>query len=218
MDNYGHMSDNELLELAMKPEDLTEVAREVLGEEMTTRRLKRHSAEIPAATITSISRKNYDLLAGPLADTYVVPSDAVGDASGLGGGSPDEYTWKTRLCECTDVQQARQLAAALERAGIESWVEAMPSYAIGVGSPHVLVPADKLEEAREIAARPIPQDIVDDSKIEDPEYVMPDCPKCGAHDPILESAEPVNTWLCESCNAEWTDTPPADDRREPAQP
>jgi ribosomal protein L37AE/L43A len=71
--------------------------------------------------------------------------------------------------------------------------------------PRVLVAADQLDQARAIAAQPIPQDIVDDSKTGAPEYEVPKCPKCGAEDPILESVEQANHWRCEQCEVEWTE-------------
>jgi transposase-like protein len=69
------------------------------------------------------------------------------------------------------------------------------------------VAADQLEEAREIAARPIPQEIVELSQMEVPEFEPPKCPQCGAEDPVLEGAEPVNAWLCEVCGKQWTESP-----------
>ena len=46
--------------------------------------------------------------------------------------------------------------------------------------PRVLVPADRLDEARAIVARPIPKEIVEQSKMQLPEFDLPVCPKCGA--------------------------------------
>ena len=206
-DNYRRMSDGELLQLAEKPEELTEVAQQVLRDEMRLRRIDR--SQTPAAVrTTSVPRQNYDLLAGPLANSYIVDEDSEDAAAAEDEQPATGYTWKTQLCECSDVQQARQISAALLRAGIENWIEAMPSYAIGVGNPRVLVAADQLEEPRAIAQRPIPKDIIEESQLEMPEYMVPVCPRCGAHDPVLESADPVNTWSCEACGAEWSDAEP----------
>ena len=73
----------------------------------------------------------------------------------------------------------------------------------------MLVAADQLEQARAIAAQPIPQEIIEESKTEVPEFELPVCPKCGAADPVLEGVDPVNTWRCEACGYEWTE-PAAD--------
>ena len=69
----------------------------------------------------------------------------------------------------------------------------------------VVVAADRLEEAREIAARPIPQDVIDEYNQPTPEFVAPRCPQCGDDDPLLENAEPTNSWLCEACGHQWAE-------------
>ncbi|MGA8530297.1 MAG: hypothetical protein WB622_11325, partial [Acidobacteriaceae bacterium] len=56
-----------------------------------------------------------------------------------------------------------------------------------------------------IIARPIPQEIVEQSKVRVEDFVPPTCPKCGAADPLLEAVEPTNMWLCEVCGAEWSE-------------
>ena len=74
-----------------------------------------------------------------------------------------------------------------------------------MSSPRIEVAADQLEQAREIISRPIPQEIVEQSKLPAEEYVPPVCPSCGADEPILESVEPVNAWRCESCGKQWSE-------------
>jgi len=74
-----------------------------------------------------------------------------------------------------------------------------------LSGPKVLVAADQLEEARQIAARPIPQDIIDDSRMKLPEFEPPTCQYCGAADPMLKGSEPCNQWVCEECGREWAD-------------
>jgi hypothetical protein len=69
----------------------------------------------------------------------------------------------------------------------------------------ILVAADQLEDAQRIIANPIPADIVEESQMTAPEYDLQVCPKCGTADPILIDVDPVNTWECESCGAEWQD-------------
>jgi hypothetical protein len=124
--------------------------------------------------------------------------------------SPQKYTWKTLLCECETGEEALQLAAVLRHSGIETWIEGRrgsysPFAQVDQGFPRILVPADRLEEAREIAASPIPKEIVEESKIEAPEFESPVCPKCGAEDPVLDGVDPVNSWFCEACENEWTE-------------
>jgi hypothetical protein len=95
----------------------------------------------------------------------------------------------------------------LRRAGIESWPQG-PEGA-GVVYPRILVAADQLDEARIVIARPVPQDVIDQSHEPPAEYQMPRCPACRAEDPVLEDTEPVNTWLCEACGRQWSDPAPS---------
>jgi len=210
-EHYRQMNEAELRELALDFADLTETAQQALRQEMRSRGMSDpqspESAAPPASTpqqSQSITRKNYDLLAGALLNSYLVPSNPA--EQDQGDDSPAEYTWKTLLCECSEVSGAQQLSAVLERAGIESWIEAIPDYAIGVGNPRLLVAADQLDRARAIAAKPIPQEIIDKSKEVVPEFQEPKCPKCGSDDVVLEDVEPENTWRCEQCGAEWAES------------
>jgi hypothetical protein len=124
---------------------------------------------------------------------------------------PTEFTWKTPLCDCESYEEAWQISEALRRAGIESWIERPGARQpvvwdqSMVGNLQVRVAADQLDQAREIAAKQIPQEIVDESHEDVPEYEPPKCPNCGAEDPVLESAEPTNSWLCEACGKQWTE-------------
>lgn len=202
-ENYRQMSDGELLELAEKPEDLTEVAQQVLRAEIRRRRLDERGSPTAREIAGPAPRKNFDLIGGPLAAPQVVPSES--EASSEEDEQLLDYTWKTLLCECNELVEARQLGEALKRAGIESWIEGLTSYGAGIGGPRVMVAADQLEHARAIAGQPIPADILEESQIDVPEFAVPVCPKCGAHDPVLESVDPVNAWLCEACGAEWSE-------------
>jgi hypothetical protein len=206
-EDYRQMGDEELRNLAADFVDLTEPAQQALRREMQSRGLGDATAPPSASEVEqswSVPRKNYDLLVGPLANSRLVPSDPhEGDRE---QDSARDYTWMALLCECNEVTEAQQLSEVLRRAGIESWIEAMPSYGIGIRNPRVLVAAEELDRAREIAAKPIPQDVIDESKTEVPEYTAPKCPKCGAEDPVLDAVEPSNQWHCEQCDAEWAET------------
>ena len=132
----------------------------------------------------------------------LVPDEAVESDQDDKRESTD-YTWKTVLCDCETTEEAQYLADALGKSGLDSWIQNPREF--GRRYARVLVAADQLEQARAIAAQPIPKEIIDESKVEVPEFVAPKCPKCGAEDPILESAEPANHWRCEQCDAEWSD-------------
>jgi len=203
---YAEMSDGELEELAAGFSDLTELAQPILRDEMKKRGLGDPSAIQAAANQAKTTFGGWGQTADENSDNG---DDAAGDEE-----APAAYTWKTPLCECEDKDQAFQTSEVLRRAGIESWVD-QPGSTFGTRSVatnviRILVAADQLEEARTIIARPIPQDIIDESKEKPEDFVPPTCPKCGAEDPTLESVDPTNSWLCESCGAQWSDSTTAD--------
>jgi hypothetical protein len=187
---YHEKSDEELLELAEEFGNLTETAQQVLRDEMRKRKL-----EAPQTASDKTSEREADTSAGNSDD---------GDAE-----EPVEYTWKTPLCECSEYEQAWQIAEVLRRAGIQSWPD-RPGSSFGTKTVasdwiRVLVAADQLEDARAVIAKPIPQDIIHQSRVKVEDFEPPMCPKCGAADPTLESIEPSNRWACENCGARWSD-------------
>jgi hypothetical protein len=202
-EHYREISDEELQELAADFVDLTEAAQQVLRNEMRNRGMDEpqavyEAARRPAAVAPLRWASSVDPDAGAMDE----------DASGANEDDdrPREFTWKTALCECDNVAQAWQIYEVLRQAGIESWIERPGSrYSLDISYPRVLVAADQLEEAQAIAAQPIPQEIIDLSKMDMPEFEAPKCPKCGAEDPVLESVEPTNTWLCEACGKRWAE-------------
>jgi hypothetical protein len=205
-EHYRSMYDEELQNLAADFADLTETAQQVLRSELTNRGLAA-PGEKPAALTRVNASATQRWASGIDPDAGVDRSDDPDnseDDDRIEGDGPREFTWKTLLCESETTDQAYQLREMLKRAGIESWVEA-PGGRSSVSTPRVVVAADQLDEAIEIARRPIPQEIIDDTKMEAPEYEPPKCPSCGAEDPVLESAEPTNSWLCEVCGKEWTE-------------
>jgi len=202
------MGDVELEELDANIGDLTEVAQQVLRDEM-----KRRGLNEPSAT-----RRAFE------PPERFAPIESDGDADSLteedeseDGELPHEYTWKTELCECAEREEAWQIREVLRQAGIESWIEG-PGARVwdGMSNPRILVAADQFERAREIASHPIPQAIVEQSKMQIPDFEPPVCPGCGADDPILEGADPVNSWHCERCGKQWTD-PIEDQKNAPEQ-
>ncbi len=221
-EHYREMSDEELRELADEVGNLTETAQQVLRSEMKSRGL----GETQAANRTpeawraadaftspeSNARGNSDPIFGGAATAFGNRApEAVPGAPGSEDedAGPHEYTWKTLLCECETSQEARQLCTALKQVGIESWMEGAETYSrytgAGLATPRVLVAADQLDLARAIAANPVPRQILDDLKMEVPEFEPPKCPKCGTSDPVLEGVDPRNTWRCEQCGEQWAE-------------
>ena len=202
---YREKYDDELLDLAADSADLTEVARQVLRDEMKTRGLDKRN--LAASGPMDPDRPAPPQYASDANQTDIEESDAedAQEQSDL----PREYTWKTLLCECEDREEADRISEVLKQAGIESWIETPGSYSqysqLDLRNPRILVAADQLDDARAIVVRPIPQEIVDRSKMQQPEFVLPACPSCGAADPVLEGVDPFNRWRCEACGKQWTE-------------
>jgi hypothetical protein len=193
---YGGRVDEELLELAADFEGLTDVAQQVLRDELKKRHLPPPGSRDPRTSkkIGTPVWKHPAAYADPVAEPE--PSDE----------SASEYTWKVVLCECNEREDAADLMAALERAGIGSWYDGpnSPFSSLRYG-PRVLVGADDLEAAQMVMQRPIPQDIHDQTRTPVLDFETPNCAKCGAADPLLESVDPSNTWFCENCGARWNE-------------
>jgi hypothetical protein len=220
-EQYRAMSDDELLHLAADFSDLTEAAKQVLRDEMRNR----HLSDPEAGADRSIPGSQNALRSEPIRanecdDTSVLAQQA---ASRLVPGSSDsdqgdqasaDFTWKTVLCECETTEQAQQLAQSLYTAGLDSWVQEAREY--GLRYTRVLVAADQLDQARQIAARPIPQEIIDDSMTEPSEFDLPHCPQCGSDEVVLEGVDPANQWRCERCERVWSDASGAEVRDLPS--
>ena len=193
-ETYRAMFDGELENLAVKMDDLTETAREILRGEMKVRGLAMPGEKGQQDASRFRGAADADSQARERGDGKDRDDD----------GEPAEFTWKVPLCACEDRAHAMAIGEALRRAGIESWYEGG-----GVSGPRLVVAADQLEQAQQIAAVPIDKQILADYREEAPPYETPRCPECGEEDPVLESAAPTNSWLCEGCGHQWTE--PADD-------
>ena len=227
---YREKYDGELLELARDYADLTEPAQQILRAEMRGRGLTdprpARNAPPESAARQSGARHDPHFQSQLRHDQDDANPTLTRATAGLGGkapvlvpdedevaedeSGPHEYTWYTYLCECENGEQAAQLCEVLRQAKIDCQFDRS-----ALVYPRVFVAADQLEQARDLAAKPIPQEIIDDSKVEEPEYVVPRCPKCGAEDPILEAVEPSNTWRCEQCDAQWTEISQANAEESP---
>jgi hypothetical protein len=214
-EHYRGMFDGQLEELARSFSDLTETAQQVLRNELKHRGMADPGTKAKAGSsrdcgpsvpegIRWISAVDPDAGAGPDGERDSPDPSAESDG-------PMEFSWKTLLCKCDSEEQVLAICQALKRAGIENWYEA-PGRGWSIGSPRVMVAADQLGQARQIASRPIPQEILDDLRVVAPEYEAPPCPVCHAVDPVLESAEPSNNWLCEACGHQWSDPWDPEDR------
>src|ERR1700757_3909229 len=198
---YSEMGDIEIRELAHQINDLTDTAQQILRDELKKRGISEKSSNSHSTNREARGNDSAEVHWDSAEDSC---QDADGGVAEIGSV---EYTWKTGLCRCDSIDEAAQRGEMLRRAGIDSWVQRpgsrfiVPWLELGAGDLQINVAADQLERAHAIMAQPIPQDIIDELKAEDaaPAYEVPICPKCRAEDPTLESVEPSNNWLCESC-------------------
>lgn len=207
---YGEMGDVEIRELADQINDLTPNAQQVLRDELKKRGV---STERLAQTEGMLTANGAYVRWHQEQDTA---ADRDGELSGE--DRPADYSWKVALYRCDSLDEATARGEMLRRAGIDSWIQrpgarfVVPWLELGVGDIQINVAADQLDHAKTIVAQPIPQAILDELAEQNaaPAYELPVCPKCKAADPTLESVEPSNNWLCESCGYEWSD-PVVDD-------
>jgi hypothetical protein len=202
---YSEMGDIEIRDLVDQINNLTPNAQQILRDELKKRGISEKSSEQDVRSPDSAdSLIHWD----GREDSDLDPDNEV---------VAREYTWKTGLCRYDSIDEVAQRCEMLSRAGIETWVQRPESRfnipwidGPGVGDIQINVAADQLDQARSVIAQPIPQDIIDQLKREEeaPAYEIPICPKCKAEDPILESVEPTNNWLCESCGYTWSDPIP----------
>jgi hypothetical protein len=210
-DLYRRMFDDELLNLAADSRDLTEIARDVLEDELKRRRLGALSNAGPQQNTTPEPRLERR---GTLLGNQGGASQIVLDYRSMRmGEAPLEYTWKTQLCDCESMDEARLLCDVLRRAGIDNWIDDRGTDIRGKGleflRPRVMVAADQLDQARATMTDPIPKEAIADAKIKAPEFEMPRCPECGATDPALEGVNPFNSWRCEACGNQWAEPEPS---------
>ncbi len=205
---YGQMGDIEIRELAGQINDLVPNAQQILRDEMKKRSI---------STDQPISRAQASLdQSGAVPSYQEEDTDACLNGEDSGDGEARDYTWKVALCRCESLNEAAARSEMLRKAGVDSWIQrpgsrfVIPWIEVGVGDIQINVAADQLEHAKAIAAQPIPQDILDQLAEEDaaPADELPTCPHCHAADPTLESVEPSNSWLCESCGHTWSDPIP----------
>ena len=204
---YRGMYDDELTNLVADSEDLTDIARQVLDEELKRRGLGDIAKPVPAATPPEPMRERRAALLGNQGGASQIVLDYRTFQNSE--NPPSEYTWKTLLCECQTLAQAQLLSESLKLAGIDSWIDDPNATNRFTGmehtQPRVLVAADQLELARAVAANPIPKETLEEANQPSAEFVMPVCPHCGGKDPALEGVDPFNSWRCDSCGCQWTE-------------
>lgn len=197
---YARKYDNELVELARKPGDLTPVAQQVLQSEIQRRQLK----------LSPLKEKEADV-------------------SFEESPSGEEFSPRLPLREFMTAEEAMAAKYLLYEAGIESWIVGSNQRGIESGMPRVhsdmdlpeaispvrpqlFVAADDLEEAKRILPDVLPQSLILEMSEDTGDFVVPSCPSCGAENSLLEPSpeeERVNHWLCEACGRRWKEEIPS---------
>jgi hypothetical protein len=194
---YASKLDEELLELREDFDDLTDVAQGVLRDELRKRRLW---SDVPGSESKAkqiAQRYTTSPTEDPLDEDLV-------DLIRVGG---------VKVYESDDRNDASLIWYVLRRANIPAALT-RKEHDFDLRLPQVRVSPDDVERALAIIGQPIPdvirQDYELESAAETEEWLLPNCKRCSAPDPLLESASPTNTWRCEECGATWQDPlPPA---------
>jgi hypothetical protein len=185
---YAEKSDQELAELSASFHELTEIAQQVLQDELKRRGLSSPGelAQPPLIENQDAIQDNFELEETPLPESEM-----------------EEVPWI--LHESGDAQILGELQEALNQAGISSRIVNPQEniyrsrfLQLQVAERDALRSEQILAQPRELKPSP--------PKIDEGDFETPSCPKCGASDPLLESVEPFNTWLCENCGTHWTES------------
>jgi DNA-directed RNA polymerase subunit M/transcription elongation factor TFIIS len=199
-EHYRRLTDEELLALATRREELTELAQQALEQEISTRKLSAPSAGPPVATRPA-----------PPPDFDKPDFD-----------KEDEYAEERRLVEVGTVwseADARRLQTLLNAWGIPFYIgpekatsvddvtsifaEGIPMQVMQIGVPW----------AREAMRNYFPQDQPAEPELEDAGDVAVHCPKCHSEEVVFDDlveqtagAEAKYRWTCDACGYEWEDS------------
>lgn len=197
-DNYRQMSDDELIELAQNPSELTDTAQGILAQEISSRKLKVPPADQPS--------RNYVSAPGEAPDSE----------------SPyDEDREFVNLCTVWSRRDAEQLQSLLVNAGIPFYIgpdkvasvdDVKPSFAGGLD---VFVMRIAQGSAANLLNNYEPEDEPEEEKEPEAEEFAIHCPKCHSTDVVFEkpgSEQPEDgtipqkfDWECAACGYKWED-------------
>jgi hypothetical protein len=191
---YRQMSDGELLNLARQKSELTDVAQQCLGSEMSVRGLKLH----PEKSETPPEPPR------PLDPAY------------------DEDRELVELCEVWSLPDALQLQILLDRAGIPFFIG--PEKATGVDAVTSSFADGLSVQVMRIGLPWASQALTSYEPVNDPRPETPEevdeipirCPKCHSEEVIFGrfttdppagagSVPPEFDWTCDSCGHHWSD-------------
>jgi DNA-directed RNA polymerase subunit M/transcription elongation factor TFIIS len=197
-EHYRQMSDNELLVLARRNSDLTEVAQQTLAQEISQRRLKLQPEEPPA----------------PL------PAEPPADSSSTNADSYDEDRELVEICVVWSLSDALQVQTLLDRAGIPflmgpenaTGVDAVTSNFVNGVSVKIMQIGVPWARQAMLNYTPANEPRPKEELSELPIY----CPKCHSTEVVFERLTTAPTsapedssskfeWTCDVCGYHWED-------------
>jgi len=205
-EHYRRLTDEELLALASRREELTELAQQALAQEISTRKLNVAPAGPPVASRPA-----------PPPD-----SDKLDFKDKRDFDKEDEYAEERRLVEIGTLwieADARRLQTVLNAWGIPFYIgpekatsvddvtsifaEGIPVQVMQIGVPW----------AREAMRNCFPHDQPPEPELEDAGDVAVHCPKCHSEEVVFDDlveqaagAEAKYRWTCDACGYEWEDS------------
>ena len=173
---YRGKTGEELQELAEDFGDLTEIAQQVLRDELKSRGLRSPEEVVQTQSAPALN---------------------------LNDSPQDEVPWILR--ESGDSRTLGEMQSALEQSGIRSKVVAPHENIYRTQLLQLQVDEQNASRAEEVLAAPRAMTASRSEEEDAEDFEAPMCSQCGSSDPLLESIEPSNTWLCENCGHRWMD-------------
>lgn len=202
--HYRQLSDNALIDLARQTSDLTDIAQQVLAQEVAGRGLKIPPKE-PAVPRLPQSRPAW------------LP-DSAGDAESPYADDRELVT----ICKVWSLADALKLQRLLDTAGIPFYIG--PEKATGIDAVtsnfanglSVQIMRIGLPWAYRVFQEYFPADEPHEEKTDEPDNLAMHCPRCRSTEVVFEDLDrgPENSegepsskfkWTCDSCGHEWQD-------------
>jgi DNA-directed RNA polymerase subunit M/transcription elongation factor TFIIS len=199
-EHYRQLSDGELVHLARQTSELTDVAQQVLAQEIANRRLK-IPPEDPAAPRTPVSQPDS-------AEEAELPYA--------------EDRKLVLICTVWSLADALQLQRLLETAGIPFYMGPDKATRVDVVTSNfanglsVQIMQVGVPWARRVLQQYSPADEPPEEKVDESDDLAIHCPACHSTEVVFEDLDrgPENSdgkpssrfkWTCDSCGQEWED-------------
>ncbi|RXH58828.1 hypothetical protein [Granulicella sibirica] len=181
---YRDLPEERLLHLAEQPEELTPIAQEILRREIALRGLDL----APDASKTAVEEDHDE-------ESWLHDPQMLRDYAER---APEDCTFLFAT-----ISEANAARAFLLESKVESFLVTGQGGVMDSRGPRVVVKPADAEQASSILAQSIPEHIWKELEVEPEDFISPPCPMCGAPEPLLLAADPVNRWTCEECEHAW---------------